>query len=187
MVTFAVTLPGASANSLVVTQPNSQSVHEQVAGWFTTQMASRGDHSLHEALLMQVMLTLAPHLPSRTGVGMHHARSSCCTSACIATSFAPASPLHCVISLLAACATSQTDSLLSLNSLVLPQGTRWVQTSPPSCWHPPHLRQVEGAAPPMWVPSWGELWAELWPWLCWRFWLPGLHCDSADGRGSTSR
>ena len=42
LVTFAVTLPGASANSLVVTQPNSQSVHQQVAGWFTTQMASRG-------------------------------------------------------------------------------------------------------------------------------------------------
>ena len=41
-VTFAVTLPGDSANSLVVTQPNSPSVHQQVAGWFITQMASRG-------------------------------------------------------------------------------------------------------------------------------------------------
>ena len=42
MVVFAVTLPQASQNSLVVTQPNSDAVKSQVAGWFTTQMASRG-------------------------------------------------------------------------------------------------------------------------------------------------
>ena len=39
---FAVTLPQASQDSLVVTQPSSDAVHRQIAGWFTTQMQSRG-------------------------------------------------------------------------------------------------------------------------------------------------
>ena len=77
MVTFAVTLPGASANSLVVTQPNSQSVHEQVAGWFTTQMASRGNHSVHGALLVSCARAahVAAQLLNRTAIRQGRNRS----------------------------------------------------------------------------------------------------------------
>lgn len=41
-VTFAVTLPTASQNSLLVLQSNSDKVTQQFSGWFVTQMASRG-------------------------------------------------------------------------------------------------------------------------------------------------
>ena len=41
-VVFAVTLPTASQNSLLVLQTSSATVRQQFAGWFVTQMAARG-------------------------------------------------------------------------------------------------------------------------------------------------
>ena len=41
-VVFAVTLPSASQNSLLVLQSSSDTVRQQFAGWFVTQMAARG-------------------------------------------------------------------------------------------------------------------------------------------------
>ena len=42
-VTFAVTLPSASQNSLLVLQSSSPTVRQQFGGWFVTQMAARGE------------------------------------------------------------------------------------------------------------------------------------------------
>lgn len=41
-VVFAVTLPSASQNSLLVLQSSSGTVRQQFAGWFVTQMQARG-------------------------------------------------------------------------------------------------------------------------------------------------
>lgn len=40
-VVFAVTLPSASQNSLLVLQQSSPTVRQQFAGWFVTQMQAR--------------------------------------------------------------------------------------------------------------------------------------------------
>ena len=65
MVVFAVTLPQASQNSLVVTQPNSAAVHQQVAGWFTTQMASRGAACMLKRMSQLACSSKAPKVVSR--------------------------------------------------------------------------------------------------------------------------
>ena len=41
-VVFAVTLPTASQNSLLVLQSSSDTVRQQFSGWFVTQMQARG-------------------------------------------------------------------------------------------------------------------------------------------------
>ena len=41
-VVFAVTLPSATQNSLLVLQSASPTVRQQFAGWFVTQMQARG-------------------------------------------------------------------------------------------------------------------------------------------------
>lgn len=41
-VVFAISLPEASKNSLLVVQSNNPAVTDQFAGWFGIQMAARG-------------------------------------------------------------------------------------------------------------------------------------------------
>ncbi len=48
-VVFSVTLPTASQNSLLVLQSSSDTVRQQFAGWFVTQMAARGGHTASNA------------------------------------------------------------------------------------------------------------------------------------------
>ena len=50
-VVFAVTLPTASQNSLLVLQSSSTTVRQQFAGWFVTQMAARGKYLQPQTLL----------------------------------------------------------------------------------------------------------------------------------------
>lgn len=44
--TFAVTLPSATQNSLLVLQSASPTVRQQFAGWFVTQMQARGTSAI---------------------------------------------------------------------------------------------------------------------------------------------
>lgn len=60
-VVFAVTLPSAAQNSLLVLQNSSPTVRQQFAGWFVTQMQSRGKSSASPTFYGRKRLLTSAH------------------------------------------------------------------------------------------------------------------------------